>query len=57
MQIEDFINEGFFTLEDVISFVDMHREKQEILEEQFMEQQINDWEETRDAHYPYYLLH
>jgi len=57
MQIEDFINEGFFSLEDVISFVDMHREKQEILEEQFMEQQINDWEETRDAHYPYYLLH
>lgn len=38
MQIQDFITEGFFTIEDVLLFADAHREKQEILEDAFNEQ-------------------
>lgn len=38
LRIEDLIIEGVISLEDVIEFVDSHREKQDIINETFKEE-------------------
>mgnify|MGYP003651724652 CR=1 FL=1 len=38
LRVEDLIIEGVLSLEDVLEFVDSHREKQEIIEDTFNEQ-------------------
>ena len=38
LRIEDLIIEGVISLEDVIEFVDSHREKQDIIEDTFKEE-------------------
>jgi hypothetical protein len=42
LRVEDLIIEGIISLEDVIEFVDSHREKQDIIEETFKDE--TDWE-------------
>lgn len=42
LRVEDLIIEGILNLEDVIEFVDAHREKQDIIQDTFKEE--TDWE-------------
>jgi hypothetical protein len=38
LRVEDLIIEGVLSLEDIIEFVDSHREKQDIIQDTFKEE-------------------